>query len=87
MKIDFVKLFTSWGVKAVAGLSGFQAWLANIILNRLIKALEAAWAQAMEKLRDNKTLDSYKKETEKGVDADEKKKIELEKDILTGGKS
>lgn len=87
MKIDFVKLLTGWGVRAVAGLSGFQAWLANILLNKLAKALSIAWKQTMQKLSDNKILKNYKSEISKGKDADEQKKIELEKDILTGGKS
>ncbi len=85
MKFDFVKLLTSFGIKFFAGLSGIQAWLANIIINKLFKALKVAWNSAMKTIEDKKTLEEFKKEIEKPVDQiDPKKRDQLEEDILTG---
>lgn len=35
MKIDFIKLASQYGIKFLASLSGFWAWLANFALNIL----------------------------------------------------
>lgn len=83
MRIDFVKLLASFGVKFFTGLAGFRAWLVNLLLNRLYKALAQAWREAMDKLSDNKVLNEYKKEIAK-PNPDIAKRDELEKDILTG---
>lgn len=85
MKIDFVKLLTSFGIKFFAGLSGIQAWLANIFLNKLWKSIKTVWNDTMIVLQDNKVLKEYLKEKNKPVDQiDKEKRKELEEDILTG---
>lgn len=53
-------MLTGWGLKATAGLSGFQAWLANMILNVLWK-----WAQT--KIKKLKTYFTTKKQNEEGL--------------------
>ena len=85
MKIDFVKLLTSFGIKFFAGLSGIQAWLANFLLNKLWKSAKTVWNDTMIVLQDNKVLKEYLKEKNKPVDQiDKEKRKELEEDILTG---
>ena len=56
MKINFVELLKSFGVRALAGLSGWQAVLVNFILNKVLKALKAAWDKALVKLAVNKEI-------------------------------
>jgi hypothetical protein len=85
MKIDFVKLLTSFGIKFFAGLSGIQAWLANILLNKIWKSAKVVWKDTMILLQDNKVLKEYLKEQNKPVEQiDKEKRKELEEDILTG---
>lgn len=43
MKIGFVELLKNFGVKAFVGLTGWQAWLADFILNKAWKAFLSAW--------------------------------------------
>lgn len=54
MKIDFVKLLQSWGVKAFTGLAGFKAWLVNLILSKVWKAVLRAWNKAMKNIEESK---------------------------------
>lgn len=85
MKIDFVKLLTSFGIKFFAGLSGIQAWLANFLLNKVWKSVKEVWKNTLQSLEDKKTLEEFKKEIAKPVDQiDPKKRDQLEEDILTG---
>ena len=85
MKINFVKLLASFGVKLVTGLTGIKAWLVNFILNKVFKVLSVVWKDTMETLKDNKTLKEYIEEIEKPIEEiDKEKRKELENDILTG---
>lgn len=79
MKIDFVKLLRSFGVKAFVGLAGWQAWLADFVLNKLWKAIVKAWNQALVVLSTKKEIkDELKKYDEaihkEGASADDIKK-------------
>ena len=87
MKIDFVKLLSSYGVKALTGLAGWQAWLINLLVNRLWKkniypAIARAWNMMLETLRDNKALSQYENTLTQGKDADEEQKLKDQLNLL-----
>jgi hypothetical protein len=50
MKMNFVKLLSSLGVKFFASMSGFQAWVANIILRKVWKFIVKVWNDALTKV-------------------------------------
>lgn len=62
MKIDFVELLKSFGVKALAGLSGWKAWLANFILNKVLKELKEIWQKVMNRLENSQAGKDLTKE-------------------------
>lgn len=66
-KINFVQLFSVFGVKAFAGLASWQAWLADIILNKLWKAFLIAWNKAMNNMEQNKDAQEELKKYEKTI--------------------
>lgn len=82
MKIGFVKLLKSFGINAVAGLAGWQAWLVDVILNKIWKALNKAWKDTLDKISDNKSLKKYADELAKGKDSDEAKKVQDQLELL-----
>lgn len=66
MKIDFVKLLKSFGVKFFAGLAGWQAWLIDLILNKAWKLFVQAWKKALKTLETKKEIkDELKKYEDK----------------------
>jgi len=86
MKIDFVKYLKLCGFKVATGLTGFQGWLVNLIINRVWKklypAIKAAWGITMDKLRDNKLLKNYANEMAKGKDASDEALHDQQDSIL-----
>ncbi len=66
MKIDFVELLKNFGIKFFAGLSGWKAWLLNLVFNKLSKAFVKAWNKALKTLETKKEIkDELKKYDER----------------------
>lgn len=65
MKINFVAILKGLGVKMFASLAGWQAWLINIVLQKVWKAISEAFNKFLVYLNTSKEvkkqLDEYKK--------------------------
>jgi hypothetical protein len=80
-----------YAVTTLLKLSGWKAWVANIVfkklwkellVERLFPAVKRAWDTTLDKLRDNKALRKYADEMAKGKDSDEDQKLKDQLDII-----
>lgn len=68
MNFDFVKLLTSFGVKAMAGLAGWQAWIIDLVLNKLLKLFNKWWNNLLIAIKVKKEVQDELKKYEGVVD-------------------
>lgn len=85
------ELLREYAVSTLLKLSGWKAWVANLIfkkiwnelfVERVFPALKRAWNITMDKLRDNKALDKYADHVSQGKDADDEQLVQDQLDIL-----
>jgi hypothetical protein len=86
-KINFIKILTGYGVKALTGLAAWQAWLVNLLLNRVwnkqvYPMVKRLWVNILNTVRDNKDLKQYVDTVTKGKDADAKQELNDQLNLL-----
>lgn len=55
----FIALVKSYALKSIAGLSGFRAWVAKIIINQVVKILQKIGVKVAEQAKAKKELEEY----------------------------
>ena len=85
-KLNYGKILLDAIVKFGLKLGGFQAWIVELVVERIYKKaiplIIQAWNTALDKLQDNKDLKKYVDEQAKGKNSDENQKLQDQLDLL-----